>query len=104
MKTENYANDMIDAEKERLKLLADQLDELQKKFIKNHGLEGDSIAYVDWIVQDLRRGDLAAAKNNYAQQSDKYDSKREIRQFLEDNGIAEKGIDWRSWQKFQPEE
>jgi len=55
------------------------------------------ISYVNWIVQDLRKGDLITARANYDQQSDKYDAIPEIRQFLEDNGVAEKGIDFEVW-------
>jgi hypothetical protein len=81
-------------EKIRLNQLADKLDELQKTFAKQ---DDGIIPYVNWIVQDLRKGDLATAKVNYEQQRDKYDDKPEIKKFLEDNGIADKGIDWDAW-------
>ncbi|MDI3496068.1 MAG: hypothetical protein PWQ35_89 [Patescibacteria group bacterium] len=86
-------------DQERLNDLADKLDGLQKEFARNHGLDSDTIPYVDWIVQDLRKGDLAQARINYEQQRDKFDNKKEIKKFLEDNNIVEKGIDWNAWKK-----
>ena len=86
-----------DQEKARLNKLADDLSELQQAAIKRLGMEADTISYVNWIIQDLRKGDLETAKINYEQQRDKYDDKPEIKKFLEDNGIAEKGIDWDAW-------
>lgn len=91
------SENLNDQEKIRLNKLADELDELQQAAIKRLGLNMDTISYVNWIVQDLRKGDLHTAKINYEQQSDKYDDKPEIKKFLEDNGIAEKGIDWDAW-------
>lgn len=101
MKCEGNLNISIGGEKERFKFLADQLDGLRIDFIRRHDLTEDSIPYVDWIVQDLRKGNWESARNNYFQQSDKYGDKREIKRFLEDNGIADKGIDWRAWKEFQ---
>lgn len=86
-------------EKERLSNLADKLDALQREFAQSHGLDSDVIPYVDWIVQDLRKGDIAKAKINYEQQRDKFDNKKEIRKFLEDNNIVDKGIDWDAWRR-----
>ena len=77
--------------------LADELNELQQAAIKRLKIDADIITYVNWIIQDLRRGDLQTAKINYEQQRDKYNDKPEIRKFLEDNGIVEKGINWDAW-------
>jgi hypothetical protein len=87
--------DLNEQEKNRLNNLANELDKLYQSFIKKRGIE--SLPYVDWIIQDLRKGDLKTAKINYEQQGDKYEDKPEIKKFLEDNGIAEKGIDWDAW-------
>ncbi len=84
-------------EKSRLKLLADELDKMQKDALKRLKIESETIPYLNWIIQDLRKGDLNTAKINYEQQRDKYDDKPDIRKFLEDNGIASKGIDWEAW-------
>lgn len=89
--------DLGQAEKERLARLGDELDVLQRAWAAKSKVEGGVIPYVNWIVSDLRRGDLGTAKANYEQQQDKYDDKPEIRKFLEDNGIATKGIDWSAW-------
>ena len=64
--------------------LADELERLEMECSQGRG-----ITYVHWIVEDLRRGDLEAAKTNYRQQSDKYGSLPQILKFLEDIGIAE---------------
>lgn len=85
-------------EKIRLNKLADELDELHKAAAKRIDAPDGIIPYVDWIVQDLRRGDLKTAKINYEQQRDKYGNHLdEVRKFLEDNGIVDKGIDWNAW-------
>ncbi len=76
-------------EKERLSKIADELDILQKEAIKRLNIKAEVIPYVNWIVEDLRKGDLHTAKVNYANQSDKYGSFKEIKKFLEENGIAE---------------
>lgn len=86
-------------ERTRLNELADKLDELQKAWTKRFKPDEDKIPYVNWIIQDLRKGDLETAKVNYDQQRDKYDDKQEIVKFLKDNGIASEGIDWAAWGK-----
>ncbi len=79
-----------DLEKERFLKLADDLDVLQKKIAHERGVEGGSFSHVDYIVSNLRKGDLVAAKRDYEQQSDKFGGLGEIVKFLEDNGVAEK--------------
>jgi|GEM_PF-639879 len=89
--------DINTAEKEHLNKLADELEVLRQEFIKKRKLEVDSFPYINWIIQDLRKGDLATAKINYEQQRDKYSDKPEIERFLKDNGIAEEPINWKAW-------
>lgn len=84
-------------EKIRLNKLADELDLLQKANIKRFNRGMDVIPYVNYIVQDLRKGDLQTARANYDQQSDKFEELTEIKEFLLNNGIADKGIDWNVW-------
>ena len=62
--------------------VAKELERLEFEYRK------EGIGYVHWIVEDLRRGDFEAAKNNYEQQSDKYDSYPKIKTYLESVGIA----------------
>jgi uncharacterized Zn finger protein len=93
------SKNISEQERTRLNELADKLDELQKAWTKRFQPDEDKISYVNWIVQDLRKGDLETAKVNYEQQRDKYDDKKEIVKFLEDNEIASKGIDWAAWGK-----
>lgn len=63
--------------------LADELGEMQAS--KNNGR---GVECVRWIVDDLRRGDIDAARADYRNQSDKYDNYPDIRKFLKDAGIA----------------
>ena len=84
---------------EELNKLADELDKLQMAYIKRTRFEGDIIPYINWIVQDLRKGDLETARANYNNQADKYSDKPEIKKFLQKHGIADKGIDWGAWKK-----
>lgn len=63
---------------------ADELDLLQQA----HN-EGRGITHVRWIVEDLRAGNLEAAKTNYRQQSDKYGRYEDVVAFLEKIGVAE---------------
>lgn len=95
---EDKINLKIEKQKE-LNRIADELDLLQKIYAKKYNLDGDIIEYVNWIVQDLRKGDLEKAKADYNNQSDKYSDKLEIKKFLQNNGIAEKGVDWSEWKK-----
>jgi len=97
MNFKKMPENLVSQEKIRLNQLADELDKLQRNFTKRFKLENETIPYIDWIVQDLRRGDLVSAKSNYDQQRDKYDNKLEIKKFLEDNDIADRGIDWGAW-------
>lgn len=83
-------------ERQPLDIIADQLDTLQRVRAKELGYEGETISHVEYIISDLRKGDLEAAKRDYAQQSDKFGSLKEIEQFLVEHGIAEK-IDFNSY-------
>jgi hypothetical protein len=96
MNFEKIPKNLDEQEKNRLNELADKLNELQRDFVKRTKREIKIIPYINWIIQDLRKGDLKTAKINYEQQRDKYDDKPEIKKFLEDNGIADKGINWKN--------
>lgn len=94
-------NKIFSNNKENIKFieLADKLDELKKEFIERFKLAEDAIPYVNWLIQDLRKGNLENVRINYEQQRDKYDNKPEIRHFLEDNNLVDKGIDWKAFKK-----
>ncbi|MBI3633796.1 MAG: hypothetical protein HY226_05930 [Candidatus Vogelbacteria bacterium] len=74
-------------EQERLNKIADELDRLQRQ--KN---KGKPVSYVDWIVKDLRGGNLHGAQVNYINQSDKYTDLPEILAVLKREKIAEETV------------
>lgn len=65
-------------------------------------LGGEDIEYVKWVIWDLEKGDIEAARNNCEQQRDKYDSKPEIRELLK-KSLWEKGEDspWPTPEEFK---
>ena len=70
-------------EKIKYQKWAVKLDELQKRYNNGSGVE-----FIHWIVSDLEKGDLAAAKADYRNQSDKYSRYPEAKNFLIEIGIA----------------
>lgn len=69
---------------------ADELDALQEKAMAALGRSGETIQHVTYIVSDLRKGEWEKAKIDYAQQSDKFGSWKEIENFLFQIGVAER--------------
>ena len=69
--------------------LAEELNNLQ---IEESG-HGKGVDYINWIVRDLKNGDIERAKANYRNQADKYTHYPKTKAFLKEIGIVEE-IDW----------
>ncbi len=70
---------------------AEFAETLQKIMLEESG--GRTVEYINWIVDDLRKGDMERAKADYRNQSDKYGSWPEAKEFLKKIGVVEE-IDW----------
>ncbi len=84
------------SETEQLEALANELDTLQSA--KN---EGRGFQHLRYVIDDLRRGNIDMAKADVINQSDKYGSIPDIKQWITNNLYSDSISPWESEEDFE---